>query len=327
MSYLTDRRRFLKTTALTGVGVFVSGTAAAEDSKSPNERIRFACIGVGGKGTSDSADAKRARRRRGHLRHRRQHAGEGRRKSFPKAHTLQRLPQDARRDGQEHRRGHRQHARPHARPGRGHGHADGQGLLHAEAADAHDLRSPQARRDRPRDERRHADGQPGHVVHAAAQDGRRDSRRACWATSRKSTSGRIGRSGRRADRVRPKRRCPSNVHWDLWLGPAPYRPYAPGYHPFAWRGWWDFGSGALGDMACHTVNMPFMALDLRDPMAVQATTSGHNRDSYPEVVGHHLRFSGQRQSPGPEDVLVRRRQEARRPTCSTTSRSARPACC
>ena len=60
MSYLTDRRRFLKTTALTGVGVFVSGTAAAEDSKSPNERIRFACIGVGGKGSGDSADAKRA---------------------------------------------------------------------------------------------------------------------------------------------------------------------------------------------------------------------------------------------------------------------------
>src|ERR1700674_2247302 len=59
MSYLTDRRRFLKTTALTGVGVFVAGTAAAEDSKSPNERIRFACIGVGGKGASDSGDAKR----------------------------------------------------------------------------------------------------------------------------------------------------------------------------------------------------------------------------------------------------------------------------
>ena len=75
---------------------------------------------------------------------------------------------------------------------------------------------------------------------------------------------------------------PANVHWDLWLGCAPHRPYAPGYHPFAWRGWWDFGSGALGDMACHTVNMPFMALDLRDPTAVQATTSGHNHDSYPK---------------------------------------------
>ena len=58
MSYLTDRRRFLKSTALTGVGVFVAGTAAAEDSKSPNERIRFACIGVGGKGSSDSHDAR-----------------------------------------------------------------------------------------------------------------------------------------------------------------------------------------------------------------------------------------------------------------------------
>src|SRR5690348_16131762 len=58
MSYLTDRRRFLKSTALTGVGVFVAGTAAAQESKSPNERIRFGCIGVGGKGSSDSGDAK-----------------------------------------------------------------------------------------------------------------------------------------------------------------------------------------------------------------------------------------------------------------------------
>ena len=59
MSYLTDRRRFLKSTALTGVGVFVAGTAGAADSQSPNERLRFACIGIGGKGASDSADAKR----------------------------------------------------------------------------------------------------------------------------------------------------------------------------------------------------------------------------------------------------------------------------
>jgi predicted dehydrogenase len=75
---------------------------------------------------------------------------------------------------------------------------------------------------------------------------------------------------------------PPGVHWDLWLGPAPERPYAEkAYHPFAWRGWWDFGTGALGDMACHTLNMPFMGLDLRNPASVQAQTSGHNRDSYP----------------------------------------------
>ncbi len=75
---------------------------------------------------------------------------------------------------------------------------------------------------------------------------------------------------------------PKHVHWDEWLGPAPTRPYGPGYHGFAWRGWWDFGTGALGDMACHTLNMPFMGLDLRNPIRVQATTSGHNKDSYPK---------------------------------------------
>jgi predicted dehydrogenase len=75
---------------------------------------------------------------------------------------------------------------------------------------------------------------------------------------------------------------PSNLRWDLWLGPSPERPYAPGYHTFAWRGWWDFGSGALGDMACHTFNLPFMALDLRNPTSVVAETSGHNKDSFPK---------------------------------------------
>ncbi len=75
--------------------------------------------------------------------------------------------------------------------------------------------------------------------------------------------------------------CPKNVDWNVWLGPAPIRPYAKGYHAFAWRGWWDFGTGALGDMACHTVNMPYAALKLANPTAVQAKCSGHNGDSYP----------------------------------------------
>jgi predicted dehydrogenase len=75
--------------------------------------------------------------------------------------------------------------------------------------------------------------------------------------------------------------APDKVNWDIWLGPAHDRPFANGYHPFAWRGWWDFGTGSLGDMGCHIFNMPFMALDLRDPISVQAQTSGHNRDSFP----------------------------------------------
>jgi predicted dehydrogenase len=66
---------------------------------------------------------------------------------------------------------------------------------------------------------------------------------------------------------------PKTLAWDLWLGPRPERPYAPGYHPFSWRGFADFGSGALGDMACHTFNLPFMALDLRDPISASPESS------------------------------------------------------
>jgi len=83
---------------------------------------------------------------------------------------------------------------------------------------------------------------------------------------------------------------PEKVHWDLWLGPAKERPYAKGYHTFGWRGWWDFGTGALGDMACHTLNMPYMALDLRYPTSVVAETSGHNKDSYPKWSVIHFAF-------------------------------------
>jgi predicted dehydrogenase len=94
----------------------------------------------------------------------------------------------------------------------------------------------------------------------------------------------------------PKAEIPAHVHWDLWLGPAPARPYAAGYHPFGWRGWWDFGSGALGDMGCHSMNLPFLALDLRDPTTVEAETSGHNKDSFPKwsIVRYNFPARGKR---------------------------------
>ena len=64
---------------------------------------------------------------------------------------------------------------------------------------------------------------------------------------------------------------PEDLDWDCWIGPAPMRPFKKGvYHGFNWRGWVDFGTGALGDMACHTTNMPVMALELWDPIAVTA---------------------------------------------------------
>jgi predicted dehydrogenase len=63
---------------------------------------------------------------------------------------------------------------------------------------------------------------------------------------------------------------PSYLDWDLWLGPAPERPYHSTYQPANWRRWWDFGNGTLGDMACHVMDLPFWALDLRYPTSIES---------------------------------------------------------
>jgi predicted dehydrogenase len=73
---------------------------------------------------------------------------------------------------------------------------------------------------------------------------------------------------------------PKTLDWDLWLGPAPERPYHTAYHPFSWRGWYDFGTGALGDMACHAFHVVFRALELGQPTRVSASAT--------RVVRHEL---------------------------------------
>lgn len=75
---------------------------------------------------------------------------------------------------------------------------------------------------------------------------------------------------------------PRTLRWDLWLGPAPYRPYHSSYCPFRWRGWWDFGTGALGDMGCHVANLAFMALRLGHPLRVAAESGGMTAESPPK---------------------------------------------
>jgi predicted dehydrogenase len=74
---------------------------------------------------------------------------------------------------------------------------------------------------------------------------------------------------------------PNHVHWYEFLGPAPDRPYNPIYHPHDWRGWWDFGTGSLGDMACHTANLAFMALKLGLPRRISAQSGEINQETYP----------------------------------------------
>jgi predicted dehydrogenase len=85
---------------------------------------------------------------------------------------------------------------------------------------------------------------------------------------------------------------PDTLDWDLWLGPAPWRPFKKGvYHPFAWRGWTDFGTGALGDMACHTVNMPFRALKLGYPNVIECEeTSERHAETYPKTSRIRFEF-------------------------------------
>lgn len=68
---------------------------------------------------------------------------------------------------------------------------------------------------------------------------------------------------------------PAGLDWDLWLGPAPSRPYHPCYIPGTWRAWCDFGTGALGDMGCHLLDAPFFALKLKYPVSVEATISAY----------------------------------------------------
>ncbi len=74
---------------------------------------------------------------------------------------------------------------------------------------------------------------------------------------------------------------PKTLDWDLWLGPAKYRPYHPVYLPFSWRGWWDFGTGVLGDIGCHQMDAVFRALKLGYPTTVEACSS--NMDEGPGV--------------------------------------------
>jgi predicted dehydrogenase len=74
---------------------------------------------------------------------------------------------------------------------------------------------------------------------------------------------------------------PKGLDWDLWLGPAPKRPYSPAYVPFKWRGFWDFGTGALGDMACHCMDLAFWATQPGAPTAIEAESSGGNEESAP----------------------------------------------
>jgi predicted dehydrogenase len=102
----------------------------------------------------------------------------------------------------------------------------------------------------------------------------------------------VGREDWVKTKGRPQERppVPEGMNWNLWVGPAPYRPYHPAYAPYNWRGWWDFGTGAIGDMACHNLDPAVWALDLGAPTSVEASCSGLDDENVPFGALYHYEF-------------------------------------
>jgi predicted dehydrogenase len=94
---------------------------------------------------------------------------------------------------------------------------------------------------------------------------------------------------------------PPSVNWDLWIGPAPMRPYHPIYHPMSWRGFYDFGTGPLGDMGCHILDPSFYALDLGHPTSVHAATTHYEpevaAETYPRACVVNYQFPARGDKP------------------------------
>ncbi len=90
---------------------------------------------------------------------------------------------------------------------------------------------------------------------------------------------------------------PAGLDWDLWLGPAPARPYHPEYHPWTWRNWWDFGTSQLGDLGCHRLSTVFKALKLTYPVRIEASSTKMFPDIYPLGVLAYYEFPARENMP------------------------------
>jgi predicted dehydrogenase len=100
----------------------------------------------------------------------------------------------------------------------------------------------------------------------------------------------IGGSRGGGQRPRETPPVPADLKWDLWLGPAPERPYHPVYAPYGWRFWWDFGTGETGNMGCHILDVPFEALALGSPTTVEAEGPPAHPETTPKAMSVRYRF-------------------------------------
>ena len=282
MSQVSDRRTFVKSALVGGFTVWAGRGASGQEKVSPNNQINIACIGVGGKGESDTADANT-------------HGNvvaicdvdsrtlASAAAKYPKAKTFSDYRKMLDQMGKQI------DAVTVSIPDHSHAPAAAMAMhlgkaVYCQKPLAHSIY-----------EVRHL-SQLARKTRVATQMGNQGTAdNSMRLNAYKVRAGAIGTVTEvhvwtnrpvwpQGISRSPEQPVPTNLDWELWIGPAKMRPYAEHYHDFQWRGWWDFGTGALGDMACHDVNLPFMALDLRDPLSVQAETSTHNKDSYPKAT-------------------------------------------
>ena len=281
MNRRTNRREFVKVTAAAGVGFWAAGGVAPKKSIAANETINFAAVGVGGKGNSDSDDAGR----NGNLvgicdidennLNRKGAKYPSAKKYFDYRKMLDELGKTI--DAVTVSTPDHSHAVAAAASMQLGKHCFTQKPLTQSIWEARRL-GEIAR-------------EKGVATQMGNQGTANNGLREAAALVKAGVLGTVKEAhvwtnrpvwpqgiGRPAD----KPSVPSHVHWPEWISRAKMRPYHPAYHPFKWRGWWEFGTGALGDMACHTLNMPYMALDLADPTMVVAETSGHNGETFPK---------------------------------------------
>ncbi len=275
-----NRRNFMKLTAAAGAGFWAAGGVQAQETKSPNEKINFASIGIGGKGSSDSNDAGRAGNMVAivDIDKERLEQASGR---FPDAKQYT----DYRAMLTE--MGDKIDAVTVSTPDHSHAPASAMAMkmgkhCFTQKPLTHSIwearRLGEIAKENKVVTQMGNQGTAERGVRRAAEiiqgGGIGDVKEVHVWTNRP-----VWPQGVAKPEAQP---VPDHLDWEMFIGPAPYREYADAYHPFKWRGWWDFGTGALGDMACHTFNMAFMALNLRDPISVEAESSGHNGQTYPK---------------------------------------------
>ena len=299
MTHRPTRRQFISTTAATGIGFWVAGGAQAKASKSPNERIRMASIGIGGKGSSDSADAAKNGDMVAICDADKKRLGLAAKKRYTKAKTYTdyRVMLDE--------MGKSIDAVTVSTPDHNHAPAS---LMAMRMGKHCFCQKPLTKSIYEARLMGQVAAETGVATMMGNQGTAEDGLREAAAILQSGALGKVSEVHvwtnrpiwpRQNGQGRPKSAiCPNHLDWRSWLGPAAWRPYAIGYHAFEWRGWWGFGTGALGDMACHTMNMPFAGLDLRNPTSVVAKTSGHVKESYPKSSVIDFEFPANDKRPG-----------------------------